>query len=205
MVRFEKALMLSKALSDRVQERRAERGLAAAARLQSQYKAAIGHLERVLSISKDVREYTGGRRPLPALARPCPARPARPCPPLPCPPLPALARPCPPLPCPPARPARPPALARPPARLPLPARPPCPPIVAQIQHGAVLQPRLGCARGAGLGASARLAPATSACAGDADAYGVIADCYTDMGEYEKAAQFYDRYLDTMNKEGTSAP
>lgn len=39
--------------------------------------------------------------------------------------------------------------------------------------------------------------------GDADAYGVIADCYTDLGEYEKAAQFYDRYIDTMNREGPS--
>ena len=69
MVRFEKALMLSKALSDRVglrhsmthscmrrnlfyllspypqvQERRANRGLAAAARLQGQYKTAIKNL-----------------------------------------------------------------------------------------------------------------------------------------------------------------
>lgn len=34
MVRFEKALMLSKGLSDKIQERRAMRGLAAAARLQ---------------------------------------------------------------------------------------------------------------------------------------------------------------------------
>jgi hypothetical protein len=41
------------------------------------------------------------------------------------------------------------------------------------------------------------------CAGDADAYGVIADCYTDLGEYEKAGQFYDRYIDTMNREGSS--
>lgn len=31
-----------------------------------------------------------------------------------------------------------------------------------------------------------------ACTGDADAYGTIADCYTDMGEFEKAAQFYDK-------------
>jgi hypothetical protein len=62
MVRFEKALMLSKALGDRVQERRAERGLAAAARLQSQFRAAIGHLERVLDISREMKEYTGGRR-----------------------------------------------------------------------------------------------------------------------------------------------
>ncbi len=62
MVRFEKALMLSKALGDRMQERRAERGLAAAARLQAQFRAAIGHLERVLEVSKEMREFTGARR-----------------------------------------------------------------------------------------------------------------------------------------------
>ncbi len=36
------------------------RGLAASARLQGQYRAAIKHLERVLEISRDMREYTGG-------------------------------------------------------------------------------------------------------------------------------------------------
>lgn len=95
MVRFEKALMLSKALADKVQERRAMRGLAASARLQGQYKTAIRHLERVLAISQMMQEYTG----------------------------------------------------------------------------------------------------------DADAYGTIADCYTDLGEFEKAAEFYDKYIDSMNKEG----
>lgn len=59
MVRFEKALMLSKALRERLQERRAERGLGAAARLQGQYKTAIKHLERVLEISREMNEYTG--------------------------------------------------------------------------------------------------------------------------------------------------
>lgn len=95
MVRFEKALMLSKALGDKVQERRAMRGLAASARLQGQYRSAIKHLERVLEISKEMREFTG----------------------------------------------------------------------------------------------------------DADAYGTIADCYTDMGEFEKAAKYYDKYIDTMNRDG----
>jgi hypothetical protein len=37
MVRFERALMLAKFLGDKVQERRATRGLAAAARLQVCY------------------------------------------------------------------------------------------------------------------------------------------------------------------------
>lgn len=64
MVRFEKALVLSKAQADRVQERRAMRGLAAAARIQSQFRAAIKHLERVLEISNGEGgegEETGGR------------------------------------------------------------------------------------------------------------------------------------------------
>ncbi|KAL6752829.1 FLU chloroplast precursor, alternative spliced version s-FLP [Haematococcus lacustris] len=95
LVRFEKALMLSKALADRVQERRAMRGLAAAARLQGQHRSAIKHLERVLEISKAMQEFTG----------------------------------------------------------------------------------------------------------DADAYGTIADCYTDMGELEKAAHYYDKYIDTMSRDG----
>lgn len=36
-------------------------------------------------------------------------------------------------------------------------------------------------------------------AGDADAYGVIADCFTDLGEFEKAAEFYDKYIEAMNR------
>ena len=95
MVRFEKALMLSKALGDKVQERRATRGLAAATRLLGQYRTAIEYLTRVLEISQQAGEYTG----------------------------------------------------------------------------------------------------------DADAYGTIADCYTDLGEFEKAAEWYDRYIDRMNRDG----
>jgi len=93
LVRFEKSLMLSKALADRVMERRAMRGLAAAARLQGQFRSAIKHLERVLEISREMKEFTG----------------------------------------------------------------------------------------------------------DSDAFGTIADCYTDMGDLEKAAFFYDKYIDAMNK------
>ena len=33
--------------------------------------------------------------------------------------------------------------------------------------------------------------------GDADAYGTIADCYTDLGEFEKAAVYYDKYIERM--------
>lgn len=38
-------------------------------------------------------------------------------------------------------------------------------------------------------------------AGDSDAYGTIADCYTDLGEFEKAAAFYDKYILCMAKDG----
>ncbi|CAD7701494.1 unnamed protein product [Ostreobium quekettii] len=95
MVRFEKALMLSKGMKDRIQERRAMRGLAAAARLQGQYRTAIRHLEQVLDISSDIDDHIG----------------------------------------------------------------------------------------------------------DADAYGTIADIYTEMGEFEKAASYYDKYISTMNTDG----
>lgn len=37
--------------------------------------------------------------------------------------------------------------------------------------------------------------------GDADAYGTIADIYTDMGDFDKAAEFYDKYIDCMNADG----
>ena len=30
--------------------------------------------------------------------------------------------------------------------------------------------------------------------GDADAYGTIADLYTSLGDFEKAALFYDQYI-----------
>lgn len=37
--------------------------------------------------------------------------------------------------------------------------------------------------------------------GDADAYGTIADIYTDMGQFEKAAKYYDQYIEKMNSDG----
>lgn len=37
--------------------------------------------------------------------------------------------------------------------------------------------------------------------GDADAYGSIADIYPDMGEFEKAAVFYDNYINKMQEDG----
>lgn len=95
MVRFEKALMLAKSMGDKVRERRAVRGLAAACRLAGQKRQAIKYLERVLEISGETGDHVG----------------------------------------------------------------------------------------------------------DADAYGVIADIYTDIGEFEKAAEFYDKYISQMNTDG----
>ena len=36
--------------------------------------------------------------------------------------------------------------------------------------------------------------------GDADAYGSIADIHTDLGEFEKAAIFYDKYIQRMQED-----
>lgn len=96
MVRFEKALMLAKCLANKVQERRAVRGLAASARLTSQHRTAIKYLERVLEISREIGDNVG----------------------------------------------------------------------------------------------------------DADAYGTIADMYTEIGEFEKAAQYYDLYIGKMASDGS---
>jgi len=37
--------------------------------------------------------------------------------------------------------------------------------------------------------------------GDSDAYGTIADIYTEMGDFERAAEFYDKYISRMNTDG----
>ena len=37
--------------------------------------------------------------------------------------------------------------------------------------------------------------------GDADAYGSIADIYADMGEFDKAASYYDQYIQRMQEDG----
>ncbi|GHP02695.1 hypothetical protein PPROV_000145000 [Pycnococcus provasolii] len=92
VVHFNKALLLSRKTADRIRERRAVRGIAAARRKTGDVKGAIAMLERVLEISKEVDEYTG----------------------------------------------------------------------------------------------------------DSDAYGTIADLYTELGDYEKAGRFYDRYIDCMS-------
>lgn len=95
LVRFEKAHMLARYTGDQVQQRRAVRGLAAAARLQGQYKAAVHHLENVLKLSDQMNDHVG----------------------------------------------------------------------------------------------------------DADAYGTIADIYTDMGDFDKAAEYYDKYISQMDTDG----
>lgn len=37
--------------------------------------------------------------------------------------------------------------------------------------------------------------------GDVDAYGTIADIYTEMGDFDKAAEYYDMYIGKMTIEG----
>ncbi|KAK4269053.1 hypothetical protein QN277_022258 [Acacia crassicarpa] len=36
--------------------------------------------------------------------------------------------------------------------------------------------------------------------GNTDAYGAIADCYTELGDLERAAQFYDKYIARLEKD-----
>ena len=95
LVRFEKALALSHSEASRTREKRALRGLAAAHRLNQNYKKAIEYLERVIQISDETGDHLG----------------------------------------------------------------------------------------------------------DTDALGVIADCYTELDDFELAAQFYDKYLAAMDREG----
>lgn len=59
MVRFEKALMLARTLGDKVRERRAVRGLAAANRLLGRYEQAIDYLMEVLALSKVMSDHVG--------------------------------------------------------------------------------------------------------------------------------------------------
>ena len=59
MVRFEKALMLARTLGDKVRERRAVRGLAAANRLLGRYEHAIDYLMEVLALSKVMNDHVG--------------------------------------------------------------------------------------------------------------------------------------------------
>jgi tetratricopeptide (TPR) repeat protein len=39
--------------------------------------------------------------------------------------------------------------------------------------------------------------------GDADAYGSIADIYADMGDFDRAASYYDQYIQRMQEDGQS--
>lgn len=36
--------------------------------------------------------------------------------------------------------------------------------------------------------------------GNTEAFGAIADCYTELGELEKAGQFYDKYIARLEKD-----
>lgn len=36
--------------------------------------------------------------------------------------------------------------------------------------------------------------------GSTEAFGAIADCYTELGELEKAGQFYDKYIARLEKD-----
>lgn len=38
--------------------------------------------------------------------------------------------------------------------------------------------------------------------GNTEAYGAIADCYTELGDLEKAGKFYDKYIDRLKEEET---
>ena len=59
LVRFEKALLMSRNVSDLVLQRRAMRGMAASSRMQGNNQSAIKHLKGVLELSKSLNEYTG--------------------------------------------------------------------------------------------------------------------------------------------------
>lgn len=36
--------------------------------------------------------------------------------------------------------------------------------------------------------------------GNTEAYGAIADCYTELGDLESAAKFYDQYIERLENE-----
>lgn len=36
--------------------------------------------------------------------------------------------------------------------------------------------------------------------GNTEAYGAIADCYTELGDLERAAHFYDKYISMLEKD-----
>lgn len=38
--------------------------------------------------------------------------------------------------------------------------------------------------------------------GDTEAYGAIADCYTELGDLEAAAEFYDQYIALLESNDT---
>jgi len=59
MTRFERALLLSRQSGNLTQERRATRGLAAGCKMTGSPQRAIGHLERVLELSRQMGDHVG--------------------------------------------------------------------------------------------------------------------------------------------------
>lgn len=56
---FNKALMLTRQQGDKIQERRASRGVAAAKKLQGDLKGAISYQHKVLQLSQEMQDFTG--------------------------------------------------------------------------------------------------------------------------------------------------
>ena len=40
--------------------------------------------------------------------------------------------------------------------------------------------------------------------GDSDAYGSIADIYADLGDFDRAAKYYDKYIERMQEDGQAS-
>ncbi len=169
-MRFERALMLAKFVGDQTQERRATRGLAAAARLQARLPASASgdpgsssflsycSLGLATRVSRLLRKSRWDCKPAAPLAREAAALLATLC---------TTPRPTPHA----------------------PRRPHAP---RQGQHRTAIQH---------LQRVLEISGAMGDHVGDADAYGTIADIYTEIGHFERAAEFYDKYIERMSADG----
>jgi len=185
LVRFERALMLAKFVGDQTQERRATRGLAAAARLQARPPPArvatwtlrmrtvwtcclIAFATRPRRLH---RKSLWSRSSVAPLARKAASLLASPC-----------TNPCP----------------MPHAPCPMPHAPwpvPMPQTLHALRQG---QHRTAIQH---LQRVLEISGAMGDHVGDADAYGTIADIYTEIGHFERAAEFYDKYIERMSADG----